>query len=914
MEDIYSFFLEKVGKFTEVQELSIKEIENNNNCLIVAPTGSGKTEAALLPILNKIYKEKSEAISVIYITPLRALNRDLMKRIEVLCKNFQITVGVRHGDTSKLEREKQAKEPPNVIITTPESMQSMLLSQRLRAALKNLKYVIVDEIHELYYNKRGAQLSVALERYKELSNNFLRIGISATIGNYDEVANFLFVNSKYKIITSDIEKKLSIKVMLPDTPFNRYDEFKSSFNIDDKNMARLETIESIIKNHNATLIFANTRQTVESLGSRLIYLSRLEGFDCVGVHHSSLDKNERIEIENNFKEGKLKSIVATSSLELGIDIGNIDFVIQYGSPRQSTRLLQRIGRSGHRIGLVSNGSIITSGPLEAIESLAIIVNANKKNLEKYNIEKNPLDVLANQISGIVLEYKKIEIKKVFDIIKRSSVFHNMEFIIFKEVLEFLSEIKTISINNESIMIGKRTRKYFIENISVIPDTPRFIVKQISTNRIISTLDEKFVYSNIEENYSFITKGIPWKVVKIEDSTIFVERSEELEAAIPDWIGEDLPVSVEIASETISLFKNINKSNEILEKHCQERVEEFIKKQSNFFIPDINNISIEELEDYSIIYIYLGTLANGFFGRGIGQLLKKEGIDASVKATAYSIIVEYKFSTKKPDLLNIIKKLIMYKNNEDMLTDSDLFRYKFVQISKLFGIVEKKATLTKNVTKKLIDFYKNTVIYKETLRDLQKNYIDYSTIKSFIKKYENKEISINFVRTGSPFSKEILISGLGYSDITSIINPGDEKIDSFLKRIENRDYTFVCSYCGMFFSKNLGNEIKDEKILCIRCKSSMISTGKEKYIEILNKKMLNKKLNKNEMSIYEDLIKEAGLINAYSWRAVISLNTYGLGIATSGRILKMLRTSKEKFVIDILNAQKLFVKNSRFWKK
>ncbi len=914
MSDVYSFFLEKVGKFTDIQERSIKEIENDNNCLIVAPTGSGKTEAALLPILNKIHNEKTKSISAIYITPLRALNRDLMKRIEIICKHFQITVGVRHGDTSKAEREKQAREPPNIIITTPESMQSMLLSPRLRDALKNLKYVIVDEVHELYYNKRGAQLAVALERYKEVSNNFLRIGISATIGNYDEAAKFLFNNAKHKIIASDVEKKLSIKIMLPEIQLRKHEEFKSTFSLDDKGMARLETIEDIIKKHNATLVFANTRQTVESLGSRVIYLGRLEGFDCVGVHHSSLDKNERIEIENNFKEGKLKSIIATSSLELGIDIGNIDVVVQYGSPRQSTRLLQRVGRSGHKIGLVSNGIIITSGPLEAMESLAVVINSKNKKIEKHSIETLPLDVLANQITGIALEYRKIEIKKMYDMIKRSSVFFNLEFDLFKEVLSFMSEIKTVAIEKDVAITGIRTRKYFIENISVIPDTPRFIVRQISTNKIISTLDEKFVFSNIEEGYSFITKGIPWKVIKIEDSTIFVEKSEELEAAIPDWIGEDLPVSAEIASETVSLFKNIQNGKNILEKDCQNRVEEFIKKQNNFFVPDMENIFIEELEDYSIVYMYLGTLANGFFARGIAQILKNENIDASVKATAYSIIIEYRFSTKKPDLLNIIKKLMSYKINEQVLSESDLFRYKFVQVSKLFGIVDKKATLTKNVTRKLIEFYKKTVIYKETLRDLEKNYIDFPTVTSFIKKYENKEIKIGFVSTGSPFSKEILLSGLGYGDITAIVNPGDEEIETFIKRVENKDYSFVCTYCGMVFGKKLEEEIKDEKILCIRCKSPMIATGKDKYIDVLNKKFSDKKLNKNEVSIYEEAIKETGLISAYSWRAVIALSTYGIGIATSGRILKMIRTTNERFISDILNAQKIFVKNSRFWKK
>ena len=184
------------GEFTQIQKLALQEIEEGNNTLIIAPTGSGKTEAAILPILKDIQKNRTEGICVLYITPLRALNRDMMKRLSILCDAAGVSIGIRHGDTSRNEREMQVKTPPELLITTPESMQNILLSPRLRESLKNLRYVVVDEIHELYYNKRGAQLAVALERFREYSGEFIRIGISATVGNYKEAGAFLFNDKK----------------------------------------------------------------------------------------------------------------------------------------------------------------------------------------------------------------------------------------------------------------------------------------------------------------------------------------------------------------------------------------------------------------------------------------------------------------------------------------------------------------------------------------------------------------------------------------------------------------------------------------------------------------------------------------------------------------------------------------------
>ena len=302
MHEIYSAFLARYGHFTEIQQKAIPLVEPKTNCIIIAPTGSGKTEAAVLPLLKRLNEEKQQGksrqgIKIIYITPLRALNRDLLKRLEWLAGEAGVEIAVRHGDTPETERQKQAAKPPEMLITTPESLQNLFLSHRLREALKNVEAVVVDEIHELFANKRGAQLSIALERLEEYSAGFQRIGISATIGSKEEVKKWLCGNAVCNIAESMEAKKLEITIEMPERPKTAFKQFEEQFGLNAAAMARIERIAELVRTSNSTLIFANTRQIVESLGSKLIYFDKIEPFGGIGVHHSSLDENERIAIE-----------------------------------------------------------------------------------------------------------------------------------------------------------------------------------------------------------------------------------------------------------------------------------------------------------------------------------------------------------------------------------------------------------------------------------------------------------------------------------------------------------------------------------------------------------------------------------------------------------------------------------------
>ncbi|MBC7110540.1 MAG: DEAD/DEAH box helicase, partial [Archaeoglobi archaeon] len=399
---------------TEPQRAAIEKILEGKNVLLLAPTGSGKTEAAMLPVMSMMIEESSEEISALYITPLRALNRDMFRRLRFWCDELGFSISVRHGDTPQSERRRQSERPPYILITTPETLQAILVNRKMREHLKNLRWVIVDEIHELATSKRGSQLSVALERLYEISGEFQRIGLSATVGNPEEVAKLLFGTEREgEIINAFYEKPFEFRVIFPET---RKEDVEASeiAGTTPEIASAIRKMREIIEKSRSTLIFVNTRQTAELLGSRMKKL----GIN-VAVHHGSLSRTARIEVEEAFRRGEINAMICTSSMELGIDIGFVDSVIQFSSPREVSRLIQRTGRSGHRYSEVSRGFIIALTPDEILESAVIARRALERKTENIRIHEKPLDVLANQIASLVNEYGEISLQRLLQILRRA---------------------------------------------------------------------------------------------------------------------------------------------------------------------------------------------------------------------------------------------------------------------------------------------------------------------------------------------------------------------------------------------------------------------------------------------------------------------------------------------------------------
>ncbi|MDP2717114.1 MAG: DEAD/DEAH box helicase, partial [Candidatus Micrarchaeota archaeon] len=378
--------------FTEVQQKAFPEIASGKSVLLMAPTGFGKTEAALLPILSKLVAEKGDGVQCLYITPLRALNRDMLLRMQFFCKMLGLSLGVRHGDTSAYERVKQKERPPNVLITTPESLGALLVAG-MRDSLTNVRFVVVDEVHELAYSKRGLQLTASLCRLGLLSK-FQVVGLSATVASPPDVAAFL--GKGVGVIDCSHLRQLDLSVVTPKTG-------PAIAGIRPETAARVHALVELVNRHQKTLVFVNTRFLAEALGA---LLGPVLG-ERFAVHHSSLSREARLETEEAFKKGELSALVCTSSLELGMDIGAVDLVVQVGSPRQVARLVQRVGRSGHKHHLTPKGVVVAQDALDEVEAEVLVALAHKGRLESHALRFLPLDVLAHQLCGLVMEYGRI---------------------------------------------------------------------------------------------------------------------------------------------------------------------------------------------------------------------------------------------------------------------------------------------------------------------------------------------------------------------------------------------------------------------------------------------------------------------------------------------------------------------------
>ncbi len=902
--NVVDLFLEKYGRFTEIQKKAMPVVGKGKNCVIIAPTGSGKTEAAMLPIINRIAKKKSEGISVLYITPLRALNRDLLKRLEEICKTANVTIGIRHGDTTPSERARQARRKPQILITTPETLENILPAKSFAEALSKVDTVVIDEIHELAGSKRGTQLSVALERLAwHTKKEFQRIGISATVGDAEKIARFLCGNRSCEVVNADEGKKLDIKVELPYEAKASIADAASRFEMDPLSSARIGKIIDYIKDSKSVLIFANTRQIVEAIGSRLTYIERREPFGGIGIHHSSLDRLERISIEDSFKNGKLKSVIATSSLELGIDIGNIDMVIQYGSPRQAVRLLQRVGRAGHTEKRTAKGVIISNSAIDALEAIAICDNVKNGVLEDISIHEGALDVLMHQLCGMLLERGKMKDDDAYLCIRNSYAYRSLERNEFDAVLAFMAE-RMLALRGKELEPTGRTRPFYYEHISFISDSKKVLVKDFYTGKIVSALDERFVESYIEEGVTFITKGLPWKVISIDENVITAEPDEDFDAAIPDWEGEDMPVAHCTAEKVYELFS---------EPQENKVVQALVEKQRQAFIPEKSKVEIEVGKDYKAVYLPLGTLANDALARIlVHRLIAITGRSISVRSTPYMIFFELADDIDIKGMLLSIDASNIEELARAAAIDTDLFTYKFIEVAKFFGIIDKDAAIAKNLAKKIAKAMKDSPVYTETIRELMHNHFDIATLKQFFKGIKASDIIERYSNSISPFGQAILGSVYSTKELIMPLAPNSMILDAFMQHMLSKKIDMLCTYCGFSFTRKLEGISKSRSIECPSCGSPMIARRLDEYEEVVKKGLEKKKLSKKELGIKKQMLAEASLFNAYGGRAAVALCTYGIGDATAARVLRMFKENDRDFFSDLVEAQKQFVRTKKYW--
>ena len=924
------------------QVKAIPFVLRGENVLLIAPTGSGKTEAVLLPIFsNLIRRPEKHGISVLYVTPLRALNRDMMKRLSFWAMHLGISVEVRHGDTEIKIRRRQALRPPNMLVTTPETLQAILPGTRMRQHLRHVRYVIIDEVHELAEDKRGVQLTVALERLVEITEKeFQRVGLSATVGNPRKVAKFIAgTNRSVKVVEVSLPKgyHYSVEYPIPNDP--DYD-LAQKLRTAPEAVARIRRILDLVKKHTSTLIFVNSRTNAEMLGHKFNQLTK-----DIAVHHGSLSKEERTLVEDEFKAKALKAIVCTSTLELGIDIGHVDLVIQYLSPRQVCSLIQRVGRSGHKLDMTSKGVIVTAFPDDIMEALTAIRRAYKGQLEPLRIHENALDVLAHQIVGVLLDKRRTTIDETLEILRRAYPYRNLSKAKLLDVTSYLHTSRNLWLEGDALKKTRKTRQYYYENLSMIPDERRYPVVDVISDRTIGTVGDEFMALRARIGLNIIIRGKVWRIVQIEDETgtVYVVPSEDPFAAIPGWDGEILPVPFTLAQEVGKLRQKITeelkheRNHEMLAEKLAKKlstdkstllkpIEEIHEQlQKGAPVPTHNRILIEAFDKYIIIHACFGETVNRTLGCIFDAVLSDHELMIGWWNDGYRILVETPRKAELGDLEKLQATLFGLTDEEvDKAFDEYLkarfpFAYKMKFVAERFGALPRGKTMGPEKLAQLPTRFEKTPIYEETLREAMLEKVDISTVKRIMKEVERGKIKVSTLfrlEKPTPLAYHILAK---YAEIPELMAPERvllTNIERMRRAIMARKVSLLCLSCGNQTEEKRIRELPEE-LVCEKCGARLLAhlrLGQDPKVvqDILKRRLDGKELTFEELEQLTYARRTADLILSYGKKALIAFQVRGIGPETAFRILGKMHYDEDEFYMDLLRAKIQYLRTRPYW--
>ncbi|MBS7649864.1 DEAD/DEAH box helicase [Candidatus Bathyarchaeota archaeon] len=924
---------------SEIQRLSIPHILRGENVLLIAPTGTGKTLAAMLPIFDlyiSIRKaSKPAGIAILYITPLRALNRDLLRRLMESGRDLGLDVQVRHGDTPTSVRMRQAKNPPDMLITTPETLQAILPGRKMKEHLRNVRWVVIDEIHELAGDKRGVQLSLALERLSRIAKHrFQRIGLSATIGEPEKVADFLSGSGNKAVIVRSTElKDLDVKIEYVN-PSKKDCEEAERLGIPASAVSRIKRICELISSSRSTLIFTNTREHAEALGSQVYAL----GYgNLVKIHHGSLSREIREEVESEFQTGKLKSVICTSSLELGIDIGTVDLVLQYTSPREATRLIQRVGRSGHQIKCLPKGYVIATWADDILESAILLKHVREGRLERVKIHEKALDVLAHQIVGLILDSGRITLGEAYETVKGAYPYRDIAPETFHDVVKQLHQQRILNLRGETLTAKyPNTHRYYYENLSVIPDVKKYTVFDFNMKRRLGTLDQDFVARRCRTGAEFIMHGNTWRVISLDDENLSVEVEAATPTlnAIPSWEGEIIPVDYYVAVEVGGLREAFLKTESSrgdltelsnllhIDNSAAAKVLEAIEKHTRDYpLPTDKRIVVEQFENCIIIHSCFGNLVNETFGLILAAMLQaKYGTSILTQVDAYRIalITPTKLHPKTvSDILLNLKPGDVANIVEGAIENTEMFAWRHWHVAKRFGAVEAKADYTMRRARLLVEAYRETPINFETKREILLEKMDVEKTSEVISKVSTGEIKIEAVQQKgidcSPLALPIVDKIVPHNLLRPAI-PSQPLAEIVKERLMSTNIKLVCVFNGDWEGVRAVKTLPDT-IKCPKCGSTLIAVtyhGDQELLSIIVKKRAKKRLDAEEEEQWNRAWRSASLVQTAGKRAVLTLAARGVGPATAARILRRYVRSEAEFYAEILKAEREYQRTRLFW--
>ncbi len=856
---IREWFTSRFATLTEPQSFAVMPIHEGRNVIVSSPTGSGKTMTAFLSIINELMKlqEKGmleDRIYAVFVSPFRALANDINKNLNTpleelteLARQKNLTlpgirVAVRSGDTSSYERQRMVKKPPHIFITTPESLALTMSSPVFRTKFSQIRWLILDELHEICDSKRGEFLSITIERLADYCNDsFSRIGLSATMAPIEEMAAFLGGYSResrprpVSIVEVKAPKSLDLGVICPVRDLN-------AVQADIANAKMYDELVNLIEGHTTTLVFTNTRSATESVAYKL----KERGLAGVEAHHGSLSKLTRRDVEDQLKRGELKCVISSTSLELGIDIGSIDLVCQIGSPKSVAKGLQRIGRSGHSRGKMAKGRLLVFDRDDLVECAVLTRSALQNKIDRVDIPHNSLDVLAQSLVGKSLE-KKWSADDAFEVVRRSYCYRTLPRKDFLSVLRYLGSkgdfenvYSKVWYDEADGTFGRKksSRLIYFLNIGTIADESSYEV--VSERGLpVGTLSDKFV-ERLSSKDIFVLGGRSYEFIRARGTTVIVRDAKGRRPTVPSWTGEMLPRSFDL-SEEIGRFRSDMEgrlgepepelidylvANYNVDRWSARSVLNYLKEQKSMIpsLPTNTNLLIEGTYQSEkgtrmlIFHFPFGRRTNDALSRSYAHAIsQKYKCNTSVSISDDNFLI----SVPKEIPLKDMQKLVSSSNIRELLMkslqNSELFKQRFRHVAgRSFMILRNyrgkelsvsRQQLRSTALLEQLGNIEDFPVVRETYNEIMNEVMDIDHAVEVLKDVEEGKRFIStfgYTDTPSSFSHSILLSGISdvilMEDKSSMLRELHRKVLSHVMGGDIRGYEFESDVVDHYFSQ------------------------------------------------------------------------------------------------------------------
>jgi ATP-dependent Lhr-like helicase len=885
---------------TEIQRRAVPVIYQKKDSLVIAPTGSGKTECSVIPIFERVGRSKKPGrIKVLYVTPLRALNRDVFRRIIRYAQSDGLSIEIRHGDTTRAARRRITLNPPDVLITTPETLVILLTQKAALEALSELEWVVIDEVHELLSSERGAQLSLSLERLQlNARSEMTRVGLSATVGDALRASKFVVgTKRRCRVIRDTSLRRYDVEVRYVDGT------------ISDVAEAIVDYVEGL-KLDSQVLLFTNTRGEAEFLASIL----REKSDAGIELHHGSLSRDVREETESVLREGRRGIVVCTSSLELGLDIGSIEFVIHYGSPRQVSKMVQRIGRSKHSRRSSARGLVITNSADDEFEAKAILERIREGSMEDQVIHDGSLDVLAHHLVGLTMQCGEVEVGEALGIFARAYPFRSLTLEDVVSVLELLDANYLVFFDRQNARFRRKGRafRYYFENLSTIPNILKFRVFDSVGKRIIGTLDQRFVGDHGESGNVFVLRGTQWRILNVDEKSLAVnvEPFRGGSTTVPYWEGESIPVDRHTARKVGAFRTRVGQDPGLVRNSVVSRLQ--IPR-----IPDERVMVAESSRPKGILVLHacLGSRINSTISTLLSSMLSSLlGVVVEARADAYRISLSSVARITEALLRDVLcDEYDLYSVISASLADTHNVTWRTWCVAKKFGVVGREAVYDKRQARFLYHRYLGTPMVKEALRELYHDKYDLPGTEQALADIRQGRIQLAWTEVDdfSQLAEPILDHTAKYYSSPSSLDQGI--LDLIKNRLSKTRHRLVCCRCGKWEMAVQTCDVKGA-LACPYCRGRQITATFYSDYDlpgIIRRKHAGKRLSAEEAHKFDRAWKVSSLVESFGSTAILVMSGYGVGADTAARILRDM-VDEETLYRQIYQAERQYVMTRGFW--